>query len=656
MLWSIAGATLVALLLVGWLFAIGSPQQRVGLVLLAVILLPVVAVLWTPIDGDQPRPDEEGAAEMPATAGLPVSLPAANHDAGYVSAETCRECHPDQHRSWHDTYHRTMTQAATPEAVVPSFDNVTLTSRGRQYHLMRKGDEFWVDTVDPSAEMMAFIQGVDLTQMSGMPRVQQQIVMTTGSHYHQTYWMQTPRGTLIQFPWVYHINTDRWVYRIDSFLRPPNDKVTFNIWNMHCLGCHSTGGEPRVNPHDKTMFSVGELGISCEACHGPGAEHVRLARASEEEVRSSPHIVNPRECTAEVSAQICGQCHVISERHDESAFLAQGDPFRPGGDGFEAVRKVIRFSEDIVVADENHGQSLKSRFWPDGTVRTGGREYNGLIRSSCYTEGEGARQMSCMSCHSMHDYNSPSKLIARGMETDRACTQCHTEPQYTDQLAGHTHHDVDSVGSRCVNCHMPHTSYAIFAAIRSHRIQSPGVRAGERGGRPNACNLCHLDETKGWAAEKLADWYGIETPDVTGDEADIAAGLLWALKGDAAQRAVAAWHMRWEPARKTAGDDWMPAVLAELLTDTYPAVRYVAYESLRTHAGFEDLEYDFDGPEDVREAIRQDVIATWEKTATAPATSSLAARLLRDADGRRQREVIRRLIEEQDTRPIAILE
>ncbi|MFG0331747.1 MAG: multiheme c-type cytochrome, partial [Maioricimonas sp. JB049] len=643
MLWSFVGATLVVVLLVGWLFAVGSPQQRVGLVLLAVIVLPVAAVMWTPGNSD-PVPETPATSAPPvATVSTQARIPEPNREAGYVSAETCRECHPDHHQSWYETYHRTMTQKATPEAVVPSFDDVTLTSRGRQYHLMRKGDEFWVDTVDPSAEMMAFIQGVDLTQMSQMPRAERQIVMTTGSHYHQTYWMQNPNGTLIQFPWVYHINTDRWVYRIDSFLRPPNDKVTFNIWNMHCLGCHSTGGEPRVNPHDKSMFSVGELGVSCEACHGPGEEHVRLARRSEQDVRTDPHIVNPRNCSAEVSAQICGQCHVIAERHDEGEFLAHGDPYRPGGEGFEAVRKVIRYSEDILVSDENHGQSLKSRFWPDGTVRTGGREYNGLIRSACYTEGEGHRQMSCLSCHSMHDYNSPSKLIAKGMETDQACTQCHTDPQYTERLAEHTHHAVDSMGSRCVNCHMPHTSYAIFAAIRSHRIQSPSVRAGARGARPNACNLCHLDKTKGWAAEKLADWYDIEAAEVTGDEAEVAAGLLWALKGDAAQRAVAAWHMRWEPARQAAGAAWMPAVLAELLTDTYPAVRYVAYESLRTHAGFEDLKYDFDGPPDVREAIRQTVLAQWQEGAFAPQSPSLASRLLMDAGGRRQRAEIRRL-------------
>jgi len=33
---------------------------------------------------------------------------------GYRSSDTCRACHPSQYASWHASYHRTMTQVATP--------------------------------------------------------------------------------------------------------------------------------------------------------------------------------------------------------------------------------------------------------------------------------------------------------------------------------------------------------------------------------------------------------------------------------------------------------------------------------------------------------------------------------------------------------------
>src|SRR5258706_15854300 len=42
----------------------------------------------------------------------------------YVSSQTCRACHPSQYASWHASYHRTMTQVATPQSVAASFDGV----------------------------------------------------------------------------------------------------------------------------------------------------------------------------------------------------------------------------------------------------------------------------------------------------------------------------------------------------------------------------------------------------------------------------------------------------------------------------------------------------------------------------------------------------
>jgi hypothetical protein len=59
---------------------------------------------------------------------------------GYVSSETCRSCHPDQYHSWHRSFHRTMTQRATPEAVRGTFTNATLTLRGETYRLFQRGD------------------------------------------------------------------------------------------------------------------------------------------------------------------------------------------------------------------------------------------------------------------------------------------------------------------------------------------------------------------------------------------------------------------------------------------------------------------------------------------------------------------------------------
>lgn len=105
-------------------------------------------------------------------------------------------------------------------------------------------------------------------------------------------------------------------------------------------------------------------------------------------------------------------------------------------------------------------------------------------------------------------------------------------------------------------------------------------------GRPNACTACHLDRSLGWAAGYLADWYGQPVPTLGTEERTIAASVLLATKGDAAQRALTAWSMGWSPAKLASGDEWQPLYLAQLLADPYEAVRLVAERSLRSFPAF----------------------------------------------------------------------
>jgi CelD/BcsL family acetyltransferase involved in cellulose biosynthesis len=45
-----------------------------------------------------------------------------HREAEWTGSTTCESCHPDHYASWHRTFHRTMTQEATPETVLGAFD------------------------------------------------------------------------------------------------------------------------------------------------------------------------------------------------------------------------------------------------------------------------------------------------------------------------------------------------------------------------------------------------------------------------------------------------------------------------------------------------------------------------------------------------------
>src|SRR5437899_9169471 len=140
---------------------------------------------------------------------------------------------------------------------------------------------------------------------------------------------------------------------------------------------------------------------------------------------------------------------------------------------------------------------------------------------------------------------------------------------------------------------MPRTTFGLLHAMRSHQVSSPSVQESIAYGRPNACNLCHLDQTLAWTAQKLHDWYNQPVPELSPDDQMIAAAVKWLIKGDAGQRALIAWGMCWESAQKTAGRDWLYPYLIYSLSDPYAAVRFDAWKSLQTLPGFVGFAFDY---------------------------------------------------------------
>jgi len=237
--------------------------------------------------------------------------------------------------------------------------------------------------------------------------------------------------------------------------------------------------------------------------------------------------------------------------------------------------------------------------------------------------------MSCLSCHDMHSGENDKRpkeqwaddQMKIGMRGNQACLQCHQEYKSPEQLALHTHHAAGSTGSNCYNCHMPHTTLGLMKAMRSHTIDSPSVAATVATGRPNACNLCHLDKSLAWTAKHLEQWYDIESPKLNIQEKELASSIRWVLKGDAGQRAIAGWHFGWEPAQKASGTNWMSPFLAELLTDSYDVVRFIGYHSLKNVPEFSKFDYDFVAPVEAREAGRKRALEIWNALGDRPSPS-----------------------------------
>jgi predicted CXXCH cytochrome family protein len=537
---------------------------------------------------------------------------------GYVTSRPCRSCHPREYETWRKTYHRTMTRVARGSDVAAPIEHpVPFTLDGRSYGLRREGEQMWATLPDPDA-----LDDERADPIDAAGKVDRRVLLTTGSHHYEAYWVEGRHaGELRMFPFVYLLGDDaRWMRRRDVFIEPPETPSAPVHWSSNCIQCHTTGGRPghdaSTDPTDRKEPEVAELGIACEACHGPGGAHVQKYRDPIERYRAyatdrrDTSLVNPSKLSPERASMICGTCHAFTYPRDEEEYLEHGytRSFRPGQD-LAPSRILLTPQELRQPGAPALDTQVDNLFYSDETVRIGGREYSGMVQSACFLRGEGTKKLSCLSCHSMHD-SEPDDQLTHGREKDAACAGCHDRGRYEGRA--HTHHAEGSPGGTCLGCHMPMTSYALLKSIRSHRIDSPDAKSLATSDRPNACNLCHVDRSLAWTSSHLVDWYG-QRPPPEALEAEQATGGAWLLAGDPAQRALAAAAMGERGARQAAGDDWEAPWLASALLDPYAAVRFIAERSLRRLRGFEKVAFDPAAPAQERRAAADLALAVWER-------------------------------------------
>ena len=279
---------------------------------------------------------------------------------------------------------------------------------------------------------------------------------------------------------------NQWVHVYGADGIGPRDSLYFTSasqnWNHVCADCHSTWVERRYDVASDAFDSRwAEQAVGCEACHGPGAEHVRSAKAGE---RPAPFAVRlklsepwtpaatgsptPRS-QDEVEVEVCAPCHSRRKPLKE-AFLAS-DPF------------LDSFEPELL---------WPGRYHADGQVEGEVYEWGSFLQSRMHHAG-----VRCSDCHNAHS----GKLHAPG---NALCVRCH-EPARFD-VPAHSHHSGEKA-ARCIDCHMPPATFMQVDERRDHSIRIPRPDRSVELGTPNACNICHTKQPATWARDAVAQWF-----------------------------------------------------------------------------------------------------------------------------------------------------
>lgn len=188
-------------------------------------------------------------------------------------------------------------------------------------------------------------------------------------------------------------------------------QVQDRVEAFRCFSCHTTGTLDRA---DVENITVGELGVRCEACHGPGLRHLQAVGEQDWE-GARKNVENPRRYSAGKILELCGRCH-------------REPPVGP--------------------SRVNWRDPVQARFQPIG-----------LSQSRCFQRSRG--ELSCLTCHDAHadakraDPNFYSAI----------CARCHSDLQFPPAKICTREQTSD-----CVSCHMPKVEAMRHMEFSNHWI------------------------------------------------------------------------------------------------------------------------------------------------------------------------------------------
>src|SRR5437762_1348714 len=246
---------------------------------------------------------------------VPVSLSttsATAPESAYLGSEACQRCHQPSYDSWRRTLHVQMTKPIAQAQVEGDFgaaaqgrgsSPVRLSQNGRSYSFERRDGRYFI-TITKAAERTPETFEVHYT---------------LGARRFQGYLSKLPDGRIYVLPVFWHNETKRWVdWKEITPIPDDPDHDLRQIWNVTCVNCHATNLVKNFDPAAKTYATTWtEMGIGCEACHGPGAGHLEVTSQWQKNPASRPaepsaaqlRIFAPSQATPRETFDACGYCH-----------------------------------------------------------------------------------------------------------------------------------------------------------------------------------------------------------------------------------------------------------------------------------------------------------------------------------------------------------
>lgn len=425
------------------------------------------------------------AALLLSACGTPPPEPPAptwqDVEPAHVGSDRCAACHAPEAKAWRTSQHRRDALPA-PDALVAPFDGATLQAHGTTFTFDRSADGRPQVTTQTDEATTTYVVAHGI---GAFPLQQVVVKGEAGALQVPTVaWDARPAAD----------GGQRWFALQPDVPSGPGEALdwtgpAYNANHM-CLECHVTGFTKGFDAEPGTYTSTWtEPQVGCEACHGPGAQHVAWADADGPTDASSDGLLDlsgnepeawvraPDAPVAHLNgpphqAQVdaCGRCHARRSTLDDA---------HPDG---------------APLANTHRPALLEAHLYlPDGRIDDEVYVWGSFVQSRMHAAG-----VTCSDCHEPHS----GAVLAEG---NALCVRCHDAATY--DTTQHHHHEEGA----CVDCHMPERTYMGIDPRRDHSLKAPHpVRDAALGLRSTCTTGCHTDKDAAWAAQAASSWYGDE--------------------------------------------------------------------------------------------------------------------------------------------------
>lgn len=425
------------------------------------------------------------------TAGVGVSRENPTSAAGFVGSQACLGCHTETYQRYLTSGHAHMLQKVLQNADIPDFEKAPAEARAE---------------------------------------LSRALFMVAGQRFIGR---DAQTGQLTFLNWQYLPDKKAYAaYKGGA------------SWQQNCAGCHTTG----LQGKDVT---VAEPNIGCEACHGPGLEHVKGKG-------------DPSKIARTASAEVCGQCHNGGAMPDgtrwpigfkpgetsvestgfklnalpkdgsvppAAAHLRQFGPFQAGGHARAAI--------DLNASDHGQARCYECHSSTARAAIENGKPITDMTELKKLTDG-----VSCVACHRPH-------TLQMQEEPNKLCISCHNaelQPGTTVKPGTVAHHPMKEMfegwgapgvpGTKsvhfrenisCVSCHMTEGNH-MFKVITPASVKGTS--------RNDSCTACHTTSSPASRGAYLAAWQDQTANMITDLKARLALAESRVKEGGIAREAV----------------------------------------------------------------------------------------------------------------------